>query len=343
MKTAGLFLLLPLMTTAANYSASRTAVDGIEVVTLADASHHMEVSIAPSIGNMAYEIRAGGKNILWFPYHSPADFKSQPNLCGVPFLAPWGNRLDDDFFWANGKKYLLNPTLGNLRRDKNQKPIHGLLNFSPAWAVVSADADAGSAWATSRLEFWKHPEMMAQFPFAHTITMTYRLHNGEVEVETSLANLSTEPMPVAIGYHPYFQLDDEPRDQWKVHLAARDHLLLNNMVIPTGESKPVEFADPHPLHAGQLDDVFGSLIRESDGRARFWVEGKKQRISVTYGPKYTVAVVYAPAGREFICFEPMAAITDAFNLAHAGVYKELQEIPAGGQWKESFWITPSGF
>jgi hypothetical protein len=31
------------------------------------------------------------------------------------------------------------------------------------------------------------------------------------------------------------------------------------------------------------------------------------------------------------------------NLAHAGVYKELQSIPAGGQWKESFWITPSGF
>jgi aldose 1-epimerase len=73
------------------------------------------------------------------------------------------------------------------------------------------------------------------------------------------------------------------------------------------------------------------------------VEGKKQRISVTYGPKYTVAVVYAPAARDFICFEPMAGITDAFNLAHSGVYKELQSIPAGGQWKESFWITPSGF
>ena len=31
----------------------------------------------------------------------------------------------------NGKKYLLNPDLGNFRYDGNQKPIHGLLAFSP--------------------------------------------------------------------------------------------------------------------------------------------------------------------------------------------------------------------
>jgi hypothetical protein len=39
---------------------------------------------------------------------------------------------------------------------------------------------------------------------------------------------------------------------------------------------------------------------------------------VVYGPKYTVAVIYAPPGKDFICFEPMSAITDAFNLATAG-------------------------
>jgi len=336
-------LLLPFMTQAANYSARRTAVDGVEVIELTDAAHHVSVSIAPSIGNMAYEIKVRGKNILWFPYHSSADLKAQPNLCCVPFLGPWANRLDEDGFWANGKRYKLNPELGNLRRDAHQKPIHGLLNFSPLWEVASVDADAHSAHATSKLEFWKHPDLMAQFPFAHTITVTYRLHNGEVEVETTLDNHATDPMPVAVGYHPYFRLDDEPRDQWKVHLPARDHLVLNNFLIPTGEKKPVEFADPHALHVSQLDDVFGGLIHGKDGRAHFSVTGKKQKIAVIYGPKYTVAVVYAPAARDFICFEPMAAITNAFNLAHSGVYQELQSVPAGGQWKESFWIAASGF
>ncbi len=314
-------------------------LDGIEVVELADRAHQLEVSIAPSIGNMAYEIRSHGKNILWFPYHSPAELRAGPRLCGVPFLAPWANRIDGDAYWANGRKYLLNPDLGNLRRDGHRKPIHGLLNFSPAWTLVSADAAA----ATSRLEFWKHPELMAQFPFAHTITMTHRLANGAVEVETTLDNYSAAPMPVAVGYHPYFQLPDVPRDQWKVHLAAREHLVLNELLIPTGERKRVEFADPYPLCGSQLDDVFSGLVREPDGRAHFWVRGEKERVTVEYGAKYTVAVVFAPPARGFICFEPMAAITNAFNLAHAGVYRELQSIPPGGQWKESFWIRPTGF
>ena len=48
-------------------------------------------------------------------------------------------------------------------------------------------------------------------------------------------------MPVALGYHPYFQLHDAPRDQWKVHLAAREQYVLSDVLIPTGECGPIEF------------------------------------------------------------------------------------------------------
>ena len=331
------------MSQAANYSARKTQVDGIEVVRLADAAHRTEVAIVPSVGNMAYEILVGGKNILWLPFSGPAELKAKQQFCGIPLLAPWANRLDGDSYWVNGKKYVLNPTLGNVRRDGRQHPIHGLLNYSPAWEVVAISAGDAGASVSSRLEFGKYPELMAQFPFAHTITMTYRLANGEVEVETAIENQSAEAMPVAIGYHPYFQLHDAPRDSWKVHLAARDHMILSADLIPTGEHKPLEFADPLPLAGVQLDDVFSNLQRDHDGRAQFWVEGAKERITVVYGPKYPVAVVYAPPGRGFICFEPMAAITNAFNLAHSGIYRDLQSIPPGGHWKESFWIKSFGF
>jgi aldose 1-epimerase len=128
-----------------------------------------------------------------------------------------------------------------------------------------------------------------------------------------------------------------------VHLAARDHMVLNNFLIPTGETFPIEFSDPYPLRESQLDDVFTNLVRGPDDRAHFWVEGKKERITVVYGPKYTVAVAYAPPGRDFICFEPMSAVTNAFNLAHSGAYKDLQSVAPGGTWKESFWIAPTGF
>jgi galactose mutarotase-like enzyme len=47
--------------------------------------------------------------------------------------------------------------------------------------------------------------------------------------------------------------------------------------------------------------------------------------------------------RGFIAFEPMVAITDALNLAHKGIYKDLQSIPPGGSWEESFWVTTKGY
>ncbi len=47
--------------------------------------------------------------------------------------------------------------------------------------------------------------------------------------------------------------------------------------------------------------------------------------------------------RGFIAIEPMVGITSSMNLAHKGLYKELQSIPPGGKWEESFWLKPSGF
>ena len=322
------------------YSARKTAINGIDVVQLGDATREMQVSIATSVGNIAYEFSLSGRNLLWFPYSEPAELRADPRLCGIPFLAPWANRLDGDIYWVNGKNYRLNPGIGYLRRDANQKPIHGLLLFSPLWNVISLEAGPDAAFTASRLEFWKNPELMAQFPFAHEITIAYRLAGGALEISTLLTNLSAEPMPVAIGFHPYFRLHDAPRDDWKVHIAARAHVELDQFLIPTGVRQPARFADPFPLRGNKLDDVFTDLIRGQDGLARFWVESTREKLSVAYGPNYRVAVVYTPPARDYVCYEPMSAMTNAFNLAHDGRYKELQSIPPGGQWRESFWVEP---
>ena len=50
-----------------------------------------------------------------------------------------------------------------------------------------------------------------------------------------------------------------------------------------------------------------------------------------------------PTTKGFIAFEPMVGITNALNLAQKGIYKELQVIPAGGSWEESFWVTTKGY
>jgi aldose 1-epimerase len=129
--------------------------------------------------------------------------------------------------------------------------------------------------------------------------------------------------------------------------SRRAHWLLASNKVPTGQTEPIEgiFKTPAAvaLRDYTLDDVFGDLVRDARGRATMSVAGKSQRLDIVLGPNYRAAVVWAPTPATFICIEPMAGITDALNLAQKGLYKELQSIPAGGTWQESFWIRTRGF
>ncbi len=281
--------------------------------------------IDPSYGNNVRSLRLRGEEFLWTTERGKLD--------GIPLLAPWANRIDGLEYFANGKKYLLNPGLDNLRYDGNHLPIHGLLLFADAWKTVRQDGSS----STTRLEFWKRPEWMAQFPFAHAIEITHRLHSGSLEIETKIENLSEQPLPLSIGFHPYLQLTDSPRDEWRVHIAARRQVLLSEKLIPTGESKAIEFPNPFALRGQALDTVFDDLTGDA-----FVIEGARQRIEVQFGPKFPVAIVYAPAGGSFVCIEPMSALTNAFNLDHAGIAAMLQHVRPGETWREQFHVTPGG-
>jgi aldose 1-epimerase len=325
---------------AAEYRADRSG----DMVRLEDTGSQTVVSIVPSVGNIAVEMTVKGQNILRWPFASLDEFKAKPSMSGIPFVGPWANRLDEPAFYANGKRYAFDMDLGNVR---GAIPIHGFLTTTNQWQVIEIKADAGSAWVTSRLAFFQQPAWLKQWPFAHTIEMTHRLREGVLEVQTKITNMSGEPMPVAIGFHPYFQLTDSARDEWTLSVGARTHWLLASNKVPTGQTEAIERLFQKPaavaLRDLTLDDVFGDLVRDGNGRATVSVTGKSQRLEIVFGPNYKAAVIWAPTPGAFICVEPMAGITDSLNLAQKGLYKELQSIAVGGTWQESFWIRPTGF
>lgn len=325
---------------AQRYSATQQG----DEVTLADRETDTVLVVAPSKGNMATAMRVKGHNVL--------------EARGIPFMGPWANRLDEPAFYANGRRHAFDMTLGNIRGDV---PIHGFVTTTDRWRVVALRATATEASITSRLEFYRQPAWMRQWPYAHAVEITHRLAGGVLEVATEIANLSHEPMPVAIGFHPYFQLTDSPRDAWRLSVDAATRWRLDARKLPTGETEPAAVLLPAPsvsLRDYNLDDVFGDLVRDADGGATMTVVGAAQRLDVVLGPNYRAVVVWAPnpsgtgrggqgdsvpAERNFICLEPMAAVTNALNLAHRGQYGELQTIAPGGTWRESFWVKPSGF
>ena len=361
------------------YAARRTG----DIVQLEDQKSQTTVSIITSVGMMAYEMKVKGQNILRFTAASIDEFRAKPaGLHGIPLLAPWANRLDEQAFYANGKRYPFDMALGNVT---GAIPIHGFMTRTDQWQVVEAKSDGASAWVTSRLDTYKQPAWMKQWPFAHTIDVTYRLQGGTLEVFTKVTNHAIEPMPVSLGWHPYYQLTDSPREEWTVTIPARTRWMLDYRKVPTGVTEPAEKIFPGrkgTLKDYNLDDVFGDLVRDAQGRATVVLKGRQQQLEISQGPNYRSLVIYSPnplntglgsqiappnpnapapppggaqGGRgnappanplntsNFICFEPMAGITNALNLGHKGVYKELQSIAPGGTWQESFWITPSGF
>ena len=340
-------LIISLVATAAppRYTAERTTDHGVQVVRLADVERGFEVSIVPSVGNRAYELKVHGRNLLYFPAPDVAAFKksARPGLNGIPFLAPWANRLSGGGFWANGRRYLFNTGLETVRVDPNNIAIHGMLSASPLWEVVAVQADGKGARVTSRLPFWKYPELMANWPFAHEYEMTYALEGGALEVITTVRNLATEAMPVAVGFHPYFNIPGASRAELAVHVAARKHVETDSRLVATGQFTPSQLPEQVLLKDHAFDDGFTDLVRDAEGRATFSVRAGSKSLEVIYGPRYKVAVIFSPPGKDFICFEPMAAITNGINLAQEGKYSELQTVAAGASWQASFYVRPSGF
>lgn len=343
-------LCLPLLVTslaagAPRYTAERLTDHGLELIRLTDSARAAQVSVLPSFGNRAFEFKVHGKNLLYNPFPDPAALKADASkgLNGIPFLAPWANRVDGGGFWANGKRYLFNPGFDTLRMSPDKVAIHGLLISSPLWEVEEVKADKQSAHVTSRLMFWKYPELMVNWPFAHEYRMTHSLHDGVLEVRTEVVNRSSEPMPLALGFHPYFNLPDTPRAEASVRIPARKHVDTNKGLLPSGVMSSSSLPAQVSLSDHTFDDGFTDLVQDNSGRATFSLEAGPKKIQVVYGPKYPVAVVYAPPGKEFVCFEPMTAITNALNLAHEGKYSDLKSVAPNGTWNESFWIRYEGF
>ena len=369
---AGLLSHPPAADAQSGAPAARSGRGGVEsrydvsrmgdVVTLSDTRTALVVRVLTPASN-AYQMTVKGEDVIRRTWNTLDDIRGRMGLNGVPLLWPYANRLDEQAFYANGQKYSFDLGLGNTGR--GAIPIHGFVTGADAWKLVEAKADARSAWVTMKLDFFRIPRYMKQFPFAHTLTMTYRVQDGTLEVHTRIDSLSSEPMPVAIGFHPYFQLTDSPREEWRIAIGAKTHWKLEPNKLPTGETEPITQFLPDPKHVVvkdvMLDDIFTDLERDERGHAMLSLIGKAQQIDVLIGPKFRTALVYTPPNdpnrgggpgpnpapavpmRGSVAFEPMAAITNALNLTQKGLYKELQSIAPGGSWEESFWIRPHGF
>ncbi len=285
----------------------------------------LEASFLPGRGMLGASLRRRGVELLRRVEDLEASAHSG-STAGIPLLHPWANRLAGLRYRAAGREVELDPASPLLRMDAGGLPIHGVPWSRLAWTVTEAAASRLDA----RLD-WDRADLLAVFPFPHRLTMRVTLAPEALTIETVLA-AGDGPVPASFGFHPYLAVPGRPRGQWRLELPAMRRLSLDPRGIPTGEETPFGALD-EPLGDRAFDDGF-ALSSES---ACLSVSGGGLRISVELVGGYTHAQVYAPAGQDFVAFEPMTAPTSALTSGRG-----LRLVRPGAPLRTAFRIRVDG-
>jgi len=215
---------------------------------------------------------------------------------GIPLLHPWANRLGGFTYGA----VTLDPDSPEIRLEEHGLPIHGLRSAVHGWETVEA--------GRTRLVAGRDLRGLAEFPFDHRIETAAELTGAGLAISTTLTPLGDRAVPIAFGFHPYFELPGVPRAQWEIELPVREHLLLDENQIPTGEREPAGDLDG-PLGERTFDDGY----TVDPAGATFALSGGGRRVEVRFEQGYPFAQVFAPEVQDLVCFEPMTAPADALR------------------------------
>jgi aldose 1-epimerase len=275
----------------------------VHLVTLRDPSSTLEAQFVPDAGMVGVSLTDSGVQLLGQRRGLDA-YVADGNTMGIPILYPWANRLGANIYTAENATVTLTPGSNGVRPDSNGLPIHGVLAASPRWRVTVESANE----VTAELDFGADRNLLASFPFPHLLAVTVRLFEQNLTVRTAVTPTGNQSVPLCFGFHPYLQLPGTGRDQWIIETPPLRHLRLDKRGLPTGETTRQQ-ARTEQLGDKAFDDGYDEV---ADGSV-FAVTGAGRRIEVHFERGYPAAQIFAPPGEDVVCFEPMAAPTDALR------------------------------
>jgi len=317
---------IPLVSPA--YEVKEVLYEGYPALTLIDGGSELEATHAPGIGMIGCSLLHAGDELLG-QRSGLARYEATGSTMGIPLLHPWANRLSQLSYAAAGRRVDLDPDSPLVRKDPNGLPIHGLVAASPHWEVIGADADPIAARLSARLEYGAHPEYLEGFPYPHELRIEVVLRAGAMAIRTVLTATGDLAVPLSFGYHPYFQLPNVSRDEWHVEIPATEHMLVDERMIPTGETEHGAI-EPGVLGEREFDDAYTGLGE----RPLFVLAGGGRRIVVEFLGGYPYALVYIPDDRDAVSFEPMTAPPNALVSG-----QDLQLVPPGESRSAAFSIA----
>ena len=279
--------------------------DSLATVQLQDEATALQATFVPGAGMLCSSLLHRGEELLAQNAGVEA-YARDGNTMGIPLLYPWANRLAGFQYSLAGRTVHVPRDTTRVAVDQNGLPIHGVIGGRLAWELTSERATDVSSLA-ARLQ-WSddRPELFEVFPFRHELGFRAQLEHGRLEIELTAWASGADVVPLAFGFHPYLSLPNAPRETWLIDLPAMRRLELDATQIPTGAGQ-AQTSRRFELAELEFDDGFDDVASP----ATFLATAAGRRIELELLEGYPCAQVFAPRTGQFICFEPMAAPTNA--------------------------------
>jgi len=251
----------------------------------------LELSLLPALGGSVASyrwLRGSGDVVPLFRETPPGADDVLATAC-FP-LVPYSNRIRDGRFVFRGRTVRLAPNLPPQRH-----PLHGQ-GWRGAWTVERAGDEA------AELAF-RHDA--GEWPWAYEARQRLRLDAGGLGAVLSCRNLSDQPMPCGLGFHPYFDasedtvIDTRVTGVWTVDAEVMPVFLKP----PTGR---YDLSGRRIAGAG-LDNGYEGWSGEA---TICWPARRAGLRIASAAPRFQV---YAPADQPVLVAEPVTNANDALS------------------------------
>jgi aldose 1-epimerase len=291
------------------FSIRHNIEQGLELVTIKDESNGTEVALLPGFGATLQAFRVNQPGGVAFnvvdSYRDAAELNREMtrSFKGTK-LSPFPCRIPDGKYEFDNKEYQFRQLFSD------GSAIHGLL-YNKAFGIVEESADETSG--SLAMEYvYKNDD--AGYPFEYSCRVQYILHtDSQLEVVTTVVNLDKTPIPIADGWHPYFQLGGKAND-WVLQFHSTAILEFDDRLVPTGSLVFYDvFKDPKQLEDTFLDNCFTLKPEIVDAVCSISNPANGLRISFFPDPSYPYLQIYTPATRDSIAIENLSGAPDCFN------------------------------
>lgn len=273
---------------------------------------------APSLTNAA-ALMTGGDN----DFRGNESFKN-----GGAILIPYANRIRGKFdeklrtieTAVSGKTIKLPANWKGKNPGAEPHAMHGLLLDQPV-EITRRAADENAATLEA---IWQKP-FGNQWPGSARVVFQASLNAKAFTLRVAVVNTGSDPLPIGIGWHPYFNIVSGDRRQAKLKIPTNTRALVDNYdnVFPTGITEPVagskfDFRQARTMNDQFLDDCFFDIIRDAGGAAVAEIHDPAAHFAIkvtSTSPSVKAYQCYAPPDKPFIVLEPQFNIGDPFNRA----------------------------